>query len=162
MRNNTTLLCVVLFAIAGWSQTSMLSGEQGSAWTKKAATACKQLLTQDFVGGILVHPAGKSDSAEDSCSYSTNDDATLKIDLAHHITQELWDSSNKQYRPHAKPVAGVGDKAVSDENPPVVHSWKSDGRTCGVMLLSFEQPKLTGDALAKKLGEICNQLFAIR
>jgi hypothetical protein len=171
MRMPTIAVCVVLFALVGWSQ-SWASGAttrasaataQGSAWTKNGASACKKLLTADFLGAILVHPAGESESEDQSCSYSADSGlTTFKIELSDHITLEGWERYNKQNRPKAIALAGVGDKAVRSENPDVVYAWKNGDRTCGVMLVAIgEQPKLTGEALAKKLGGICNQLFAL-
>ena len=91
---------------------------QGSAWTKNGASACKGLLTAGFLGAILVHPAGESES-ESRVAVSSADSGltTFKIELSDHITLEGWERYNKQNRPKAIALAGVGDKAVRSENP---------------------------------------------
>lgn len=171
MRMPTAIaVCAALFAIAGWPQRGTSgatpAAAQASGWSKNGASACKKLLTPDFLRAILAHPAGEIEPGGDgqSCSYSANSGlTTLKIELSDHVTREGWERYNKQYRPTAAPLAGVGDKAVRTENPDVVYAWKNGDRACGLMLLAIdEQPKLAGEALAKKLGGICNQLFALR
>ena len=71
--------------------------------------------------------------------------------------------SAQQERPRlAIALAGVSDQALRVDNPAVVDAWKKGDRNCGVMPLAIEeQPKLRGDALAKKLDGICNQVFAL-
>jgi hypothetical protein len=167
----TIFVCAFFFLLPGRLQrsargvTTMMPAAAfaGSTWAANGASACKKLLTADFLRAILVHPAGESESEEQSCSYSADSGlTTFKIELSDHITLEGWERYNKQNRPKAIALAGVGDKAVRSENPDVVYAWKNGDRTCGVMLVAIgEQPKLTGEALAKKLGGICNQLFAL-
>ncbi|MGH9409876.1 MAG: hypothetical protein ACRD1V_10530 [Vicinamibacterales bacterium] len=53
--------------------------------------------------------------------------------------------------------------AVNSADGTDVDAWKTGDRTCDVRLIPLgSQPKLTGEALATKLGGLCNQLFALR
>jgi hypothetical protein len=168
----TIALCAILVAFAGQPQdqsrevptiaspTSM----QASDWANNGAAACTKLLTAGFLNAILVHPAGKSEVQDgQSCAFSADSgETTIKIELADHLTLDAWKAYNKVDRPTAIALAGVGDQALRVENPVVIDAWKTGGRNCRVMLLAIvEQPKLTGEALAKKLGGTCNQLFAL-
>ena len=169
----TTLVACSVFVVL-FGQPQSRSGEaptiasvapaQTSDWAKNGATACTKLLTADFRKAILSHPAGTS-KAQDaySCAFAGDSGGTIiKIELADHLTLEAWKAYNKIDRPAAIALAGVGDQALRIDNPTVVDAWKKGDRNCRVMLMAIEeQPKLTGDALAKKLGGICNQLFAL-
>jgi len=44
-----------------------------------------------------------------------------------------------------------------------LYAWKSGDRTCGVAVLPLDPRafNINGEALMKKLGEVCNQLFAL-
>jgi hypothetical protein len=117
-------LSCLLFAVAGWLQpepsnaASMApaAAEQGSAWTKNGASACQKLLTADFLGAFLVHPAGKSEPLQSGkgCIYGINlGSTTLRIDLFDHITPEDWERLIKRNDPKAIALPGVGDKALT-------------------------------------------------
>jgi len=168
----TITLCAVLFALAGQPQSqppdlptiASPTSTQAGDWASNGATACTKLLTADFLKAILIHPSGKSEAQDgESCAFSADSgETTIKIELYDHLTLEAWKAYNKVDRPTAIALAGVGDQALRVENPVVIDAWKTGGRNCRVMLLAIlEQPKLTSDALAKKLGGICNQLFAL-
>ena len=57
------------------------------------------------------------------------------------------------------PLAGVGDKAVRTREDGV-QAVKRD-RICAIWVKPPFGNKLKGDAMAKKLGEVCNELFAL-
>jgi hypothetical protein len=57
------------------------------------------------------------------------------------------------------PLPGVGDKAVRSATG--VEAVKGNDRMCGIDVMPPFGNKLSGDALAQKLGEICNKLFAL-
>jgi hypothetical protein len=174
MRARTTMaVWTCILAAAAWPraavtnvETTMSSGVglQGSAWANNGGTACKRLLTPDFMGAILANPAGDSQPRPDGhgCVYGADGgDTTLMIELYEHISASDWDLNNKKYHPKGIPVAGVGDKAVRGEDAYSLYAWKTGDRTCAVVFMPLgSTPKLAGDALAKKFGAICNQLFA--
>jgi hypothetical protein len=166
-------VCAVLFAFAGWVQ-GRASGAakmatpataQASPWTKSGASACQKLLTVDFLSSFLVHPAGKSEPLQsgEGCIYGSDlGSITLMIDLFDQITSEDWERLIKRSDPKAIALPGVGDKAMRVDNSYAVDAWKNGGRRCAVRLIPLDEPtKLTGEPLARKLGGICNQLFAL-
>lgn len=170
--STTIAVCAVLVALAGQPQSqprdvptiASPASTQASDWTKNGATACTKLLTADFLKAILIHPSGTSEAQDgESCAFSADSgETTIKIELYDHLTLEAWKAYNKIDRPTAIALSGVGDQALRVDNPVVIDAWKKGDRNCRLMLMAFvEQPKLTGDALAKKLGGICNQLFAL-
>jgi len=174
MRIPTTIaVCAVLFAFAGWVQgrasgaakMAPPAAAQATAWTKNGASACQKVLTADLLGALLVHPAGKSEPLQsgEGCIYGSDlGSTTLRIDLFDHITPEDWERLIKRNDPKAIALPGVGDKAMRLDNSYAVDAWKSGGRRCSVRLMPLDEPpKLTGEPLAKKLGGICNQLFAL-
>jgi hypothetical protein len=168
----TILVCVVFFATRASLQTHAISATaepaaaaQEKTWATNGASACKKFLTADFLSSILTHTSGDGESRPDGhgCAWATNGDfASLLIELSDHVTADQWERYNKEYRRGAIVVTGVGDRAVRTENPDRVSAWKHGDRTCNVMLtIVDDQPKLVGEALAKKLGGVCNQLFAL-
>ena len=174
MRIPTTIaVCSVLVAFvgrphsrAGEAATRASLGASGASdWAKNGATACKKLLTADFLGAILASAPGESEPRPDgvSCGYLADSGLTnISIALSDHITLDSWEQFNRQQRPKDIALAGIGDKAIRSDDGTLIGSWKKGDRTCGVYLVPIrEQPKLTGEALAKKLGVLCNQLFAM-
>ena len=168
----TIAVCSVFVVLSGQPQgraseaptIASATPMQTSDWTKNGATACTKLLTADFLKVILILPAGTSEAQDaQSCAFSADSGGTtIKIELYDHLTLDAWKAYNKVDRPAAIALAGVGDQALRVDNPAVVDAWKKGDRNCRVMLLAIEeQPKLAGEALAKKLGGICNQLFAL-
>ena len=57
------------------------------------------------------------------------------------------------------PVAGVGDKAVRTMLG--IEAAKGADRMCSIDVMPPFATKTSGEALAHKLGTICNQLFAL-
>lgn len=165
-------VCAILFAFAGRAQgrasgaakTAMRTPAQASAWTKNGASACQKLLTAEVLGTFLVHPAGKSEPlpSGEGCIYGSDlGSTTLRIDLSDHITSDDWERLIKRNDPKAIALPGVGDKAMRVDNSYAVDAWKN-GRRCSVRLIPLDEAtKLTGEPLAKKLGGICNQVFAL-
>jgi hypothetical protein len=166
----TIFVCAMLCAVCGSLHTGIIGATaevaaQEKTWAANGASACKKLLTADFLSSILTHTAGNGEPRPDGhgCAWGTDGDfASLIIELSERVTVEQWERYNKEQRRGAIIVAGVGDKAVRTETPDRVSAWKHGDRTCNVMLtIMDDKPKLSGDALGKKLGGLCNQLFAM-
>ena len=157
MRTLTTIIlwaCVVAIA-------------PGSSWTANGASACKKLLTPDFLKAILVHVDGESQAKPDgeSCPFGaeySDGYNGITTGLSDRVTLADWNRLVADNVPGAIPVPGVGDKAVRSKDASALKAYKNGGRMCSVSLMSLgETPKLGGDALAKKFGTLCNQLFAL-
>lgn len=157
MRTTTLIgICSVLFTFG-----------QASAWSANGASACQKLLTRDFLGAILVHAEGKSDgrAGGEGCVWGADypDGSNLiSIDLFDHVSLADWNGVITRNFSGAVPVPGVGDRAVRTKDGTTVRAYKNGGRDCNVRLIPLgDVPKLSPDALGKKLGTICNQLFAL-
>lgn len=152
----TVGICCVLFARV-----------PGSIWTANGATACDKLLTADFLTTILVHTKGQSQPkpAGTSCLFTAEyDDGfnSMTIGLSDPVPLADWNRLMAANLPGGIPVPGVGDKAFRSKDAAILHAYTNKGRMCSVMLTALgESPKLAGDALAKKFGTLCNQLFAL-
>jgi hypothetical protein len=127
-------------------------------WTAHGVTACDKYLTPDFVGRIFKKPAGhaKKLSAQ-ACSFETPDFASINITLiaAGLATFE----AHQKYLTDPEPLSGVGDKAVRTVTG--IEAIKGSNRMCDIDVVPPFAAKLQGEALAQKLGEVCNKLFAL-
>ena len=134
-----------------------------SAWSANGASACKKFLTRDFLAAILIHADGENQAKDErSCMFSNDYSGgtnILTIGLSDHVTQADWNKVG--LFPGAIPVAGVGDQAVRTKDGTTLHAYTNGGRMCVSLIPLGEMPKLAGDALAKKFGTICSQLFAL-
>ena len=145
------------------------SQESGAAagWTANGATACKKYLTLAFLAPLLPQPNGNGEARQDGkgCVFgaeSKDGSVSILIELRDHVSTADWDGTNKKYHPNAVAVTGVGDRAIRSADAYSLYAYKTDGRTCAVVMMPLgNMPTLTGDALAKKMGTICNQLFAL-
>lgn len=155
MRTTTLIgICGVLFALG-----------PRAGWTANGESACKKFLTHDFLAEILIHADGESQAKPDerSCVFGADYDGgsnIITIGLSDHVALADWNKVG--LFPGAMPVAGVGDTAVRTKDGTTLHAYTNGGRMCSVSLIPLgEMPKLAGDALGKKLGTICSQLFAL-
>lgn len=145
------------------AQTSATSNStDGDEWVHNGATACDKYLTPDFVGQIFKNPAGqnkKSDSQ--NCTFETahqpdSDFSTIYIYLQNG-TPDTFDMDPTVR--NGTPIQGVGDKAVRTQEDGVT-AVKGD-RKCNIFVKPPFDDKLKGEAMAQKLGEVCNKLFAL-
>ena len=148
---------------AGPANSSAAASNRAAAprgWIANGATACDKHLTPDVVAAILSHPTGKSRRLSDqACRFESNDSGgSISITLA-NAGPAAFDQY-QQYLVYPRPLAGVGDKASSSLTG--IDAVKGNDRTCTIDAGGAPgSTKLTGDALAQKLGEICNRLFAL-
>jgi len=127
-------------------------------WTANGATACDRYLTPAVVAEILKNPAGhgKPTSAW-SCAYETSDYGNINITLMAVGAAGL--DAHLKYLADPTPLAGVGDKAVRTAIG--IEAVKGANRMCSIDAMPPFAMKVSGEALAQKLGAICNQLFAL-
>lgn len=131
-------------------------------WVKNGATACDKYLTRDLINSIFSDPNGQSHA---------QDAQTCIFEAAHQPNQDfstIWislsDGSNSAFETNSttingSPLAGVGDKAVRTREDGV-QALKRD-RMCAIWVKPPFGSKLKGDAMARKLGEVCTQLFGL-
>ena len=174
LKRNIALACT-LCSFAACSQGASTSGSGGTSanaaaatsgsatggdWVANGATACEKYLTPDVVAAILTHPAGKNKTlSAQACSYETTDSGgTIAITLA-SAGPEAFDQYQK-YLVDAVSLPGVGDRASRSMTG--IDAVKGDNRMCTIDAGGAPgSTNLRGEALAQKLGEICNKLFAL-
>lgn len=129
-----------------------------NVWVNNGATACDKYLTPDVVAEILTHPAGQSKKlSAQACAYKT-DAGNIDITLTNGGLKGF--NVRLQYLVDPVPLPGVGDKAVRSVGG--IAALKGSDRGCSIHAGGAPgSTKLTGEALAQKLGAICNKLFAL-
>jgi hypothetical protein len=133
------------------------SAVAGSDWASNGATACEKFLTPDFVAQIFPKPEGHAKKlAGWSCSYETADFSNINITLM-NAGAAAFEADQKNLS-NPVPLSGVGDKAVNSMTG--VEAVKGN-RMCDIGVMPPFGNKLSGEALAHKLGEVCNKLFAL-
>jgi len=130
----------------------------GSGWIANGATACGKYLTPDVVGAIFKNAVGKTKKLSgQACSFDTTDFSSISITLIQGGPATL--DAHMKYLTNPIPLAGVGDKAVRDATG--IEAVKGNDRMCDIDVMPPFGNKLSGEALAQKVGEICNKLFAL-
>jgi hypothetical protein len=162
---------VVLGGFAPVVPAAVAAAAPGAAlsdWSANGATACEKLLTPDFLNAILIHATGESQAKPDgsSCYFSADYSGgfnTITIGLSDRVTLADWNRMiEKNLFGKDVPMSGIGARAVRSEDGTALHAHTNSGRMCAVVLMPLgESPKLSSDALAKKFGTLCNQLFAL-
>jgi hypothetical protein len=150
-------------ALAAYAQNPLwfATKAKGADWTANGATACEKYLTPDVVAAILLKPDGGKSHPIDatSCIYQTEHAGSIGIILK---TADIDVFRAELPRiAFAHPISGVGDAAFW--NPGGGFSAvKGHSRGCDMSVLMVPyDTKIHEDALAQKLGEICNKLFAL-
>jgi hypothetical protein len=162
-RWNSLVVAVVVASgtSAGCSRSTPPIETHGSGtWTANGAGACDRYLKPDVVAAILNNPAGanKTLSAQ-ACSYSTSDSGgaiTITLTSAGPLAFDAY----QKYLVNPQPLPGVGDKA--SQSMIGIVAVKGNDRNCSIDAGGAPDAlRLQGAELGKKLGEICNQLFAL-
>ncbi|MGH7023918.1 MAG: hypothetical protein ACREEB_10045 [Caulobacteraceae bacterium] len=136
------------------------TGSSGdNAWVNNGGDACAKLLTPDFVAQILRNPAGHSEQLSAKGCHFNGDSGTIGIVLIPGGVAD-FDATQKLRGGKTTPLTGVGDKAVVVTEGSI-EAAKGQDRICDVDVQPASDQKLTGMALAQKLGEVCNKLFAL-
>lgn len=163
--NSVSLLCGTLAlcaaAMAGSTHAGFSHAVSAPAistthqrWPANGAGACAKYFSPDFVGAVL---GGSPEAAK-----VTSDSSCLSGML--YIT--LNSISAEQFRRRmpliagTHPISGIGDVAYWNEAG-TVSSAKGQGRGCNIGVIVPQMAKLEKEALAQKLGTICNSLFAL-
>lgn len=170
---------VALCALGACSQGA--GPAQSSAATDPASTSAAQasgatggnnasrnpcdVITAADVSGIFTAPAHRrlDDWGKDKCIFGTDSGAKLSIVTSQDDDRKsAWDI----YRKMMSQLAGVGDQALQDADGATVFAAKGN-IDCMLELQgigdSSAQATITGDrgeTLARKLGALCNKLFA--
>lgn len=131
-------------------------------WVNNGATACAKYLTPNEITAVFGKASGDSQpSGPHACTFSAahapnTDYSTINIYLSSGgsvVFDQDVDTKN------GTPLTGVGDKAVRTLEDGV-QAVKGD-HICNIGVKPPNGNKLQGDALALKLGEVCNKLFSL-
>ena len=130
----------------------------GANWDTHGSTACAEYITPDFAGQIFDNAAGENrkDSAA-SCSFHSAVGSNIYIALIIAGAATFDADPNAQ---GAAPVSGIGDKAVRTATG--IEAYKAHHGICQIDVTPPLGLKLDGEALAQKLGDVCNKLFALQ
>lgn len=147
-------------ATSGSSGGGKSNASNGSQWIANGNTACDKYLTPDVVAKILTHPAGKvSLRTPQACSYKS-DDGGGSIGITLTNGGPAGYTARRPYTADPVPLAGVGDSAIRTMIG--IEAVKGTDRGCSIDAGGAPgSTKVSGEALAKQLGDICNTLFAI-
>jgi hypothetical protein len=152
---------VVSCASTGCSKTAPSVQTQGAgSWIANGAGACDRYLSRDVVAAILNNPAGANKTlSPQACSYSTTDSGgTIAITLTN--AGPLAFDAYQKYLVNPQSLPGVGDKA--SQSMIGIVAVKGTDRNCSIDAGGAPDAlRIHGAELGKKLGEICNQLFAL-
>ena len=131
------------------------AGAANSAWVKNGASACQKYLTPDVLAAILLKPAGATARINDGQACHTDaiyiNLKVADIDVFRQEVPRIVDTH---------PFAGVGDGAYWNAAGTSVAAVKGHTRGCDISVIGAAT-KIQNEALAQKLGEVCNKLFAL-
>jgi len=143
------------------ASTAVVGTSSGGAnWTANGATACDRYLTPVMIADVLTHTAGRAKKlSSQACTYETADNSgSISITLT-NAGPSAFDSY-QQYLVNPVPLSGVGDKASRSMTG--IDAVKGNDRTCTIDVVGPPgSTRLAGEALARQLGGICNDLFAL-
>jgi len=125
-----------------------------SAWVNNGASACEKYLTPDVLAAILPNPAGLTQRIDGQSCHTGAIYISLIVADIDVFRQEV----PRIVGTH--PFAGVGDGAYWNAAGTSVAAVKGHTRGCHVSMIGAAT-KIQDEALAQKLGDICNKLFAL-
>jgi hypothetical protein len=129
------------------------SPDKGSSWTANGATACERFLTPDVLAAVLTSPAGHAAQLDTDFCHTGSIYIHLLVANVDVFRQEVPNIA------FAHPLMGVGDAAFWNQAG-ALSSVKRPDRGCDISVVG-PPPKIHDEALAQKLGEVCNKLFAL-
>jgi hypothetical protein len=122
-------------------------------WTANGATACERYLTPDVAAPIIGTHAGPAARLDADLCHTGSIYIHLIIANLDVFRQEIPNIA------FAHPMTGVGDAAFWNQAG-ALSAVKRPDRGCDISVVGAP-PKIHDAALAQKLGEICNKLFAL-
>ena len=125
-------------------------------WTANGATACEKYLTPEFIAAVLGDkPEPAKVTGPNSCMTKSG---SLYITLSVKDVTEFRRELPRIAGVHL--LSGVGDAAYWNGSG-AVSAVKSPNRACLIGVLVQQSAKIHDEELGKKLGEVCNKLFAL-
>jgi hypothetical protein len=127
----------------------------GQGWVSNGSSACAKYLTPDILAAILIKPDGAPEKIDATSCHTGFVYILLEVKSVDRFKLELPRIVGVNM------IAGVGDSAYWN-HAGTISAVKGRDRGCQVSVLNGPyMAKIQDEALAKKLGEICNKLFAL-
>lgn len=124
---------------------------------------CNKLFSPADVADIMPGAVTVSAYAEgdNACVFKSADDSqVLQVSGDGDLEKALWtDPEVNQRDNYYQRISGIGDEAFFKTPDGAQLYVKKGDHYCGV-LAGINQPNLTGEALARRLGALCNKYFA--
>ncbi|HEX3892093.1 MAG TPA: hypothetical protein VHW46_05935 [Terracidiphilus sp.] len=153
LTNAPVLALGAVLVVAAFSTPTKAA--KNGAWIDNGATACEKYVTPDVVTAILRIPGGRPMRlAADSCHVGPIY-VTLKVADINIFRQEI----SRILGAHT--IGGFGDGAYWNEAG-AFSAVKGHDRGCDISVIDPGAQKIHNAELGRKLGEICNRLFAIQ
>ena len=147
------LAIVALGVMLGFAPHPALAATTAADWSANGGTACEKYLSPAVTDAILNSHAGPPKRTDPtSCNSYPIYVRLLPANVASFRSQMPRIAG-------AHPISGIGDAAYWNEAG-ALSAVKGD-RGCDINVLVPGSSKVTGEALARKLGLVCEQLFAI-
>lgn len=131
------------------------------------ANPCDRAIAAADMAGILIAPAAR-DAGPDAatCVYRTQTKANVTISVARgDAAKGAWTLATK-YSGTKNPLPGIGDEALYNPEGTTLIARKGD-TSCRLDVVGFDNAdamdditKARGEDLARKLGALCNKMFA--
>jgi hypothetical protein len=125
----------------------------GQGWIANGASACERFLTPDVVTAIIVGSAGPAAPLDANSCHSGSIYITLRVEDVTSFKLKLPQIVGVHM------MSGVGDLAYWNQAG-AISAVKGHDRGCDIGVIGGTT-KVHDEALGKKLGEICNKLFAL-
>jgi hypothetical protein len=152
---------------AGANTTPTGAAQRSAAADGNAPANPCDVITAADVAGILTAPATRKPGADPaSCMYQTQTKANVTINVAKgDEVKGAWTLATT-YNATKNPLASVGDEALYNPQGTTLIARKGE-TSCRVDAVGYDNAnamdditKDRGEALARKLGALCNKLFA--
>ena len=184
--NNHPLFCILfiftLCATSGCSRSSSSPAEpispatdstakstprnDGPSVGEKAAApiACNKLFSPGDVAGIFPGAVAVSTDTQrdNACLFKSADTSMVQVSGDDDTEQSLWsDPELNQRDKYYKRMVGFGDEAFFKASDGAQAYVKKGDHYCGVVA-GVNEPKVTGEALARQLATLCDKYFSAR
>jgi hypothetical protein len=170
----TLLVRIAFCLLAACSRDGATTKTAAAATTRPSATAdgnapgnpCDVITTAD-VSSILSAPATRKAGADStSCMYQTQSRANVTISVAKGDAEKGAWTLATTYNATKSPLTGVADEALYNPEGTTLIARRGD-TSCRVDVVGYDNASAMGDitksrgeALARKLGALCNKLLA--
>lgn len=124
---------------------------------------CNKLFSSEDVAGIFPGAVAVStDTQRDNCLFRAADTSMVQVSGDDDTEQALWSDPELNHRDkYYKRMVGFGDEAFFKASDGTQVYVRKGDHYCGVVV-GINEPKVTGEALARQLATLCDKYFAAR